>query len=117
MNRVSIDFNNKVRYFSIFFIFFILLSGCLSDNKNSSKARGETTYHPSPKQMDDYFQEIGQQAGLNFVHSIGDDDLTNIIFSSGGGTAFLDYDQDGFIDIFACSGTWLEGFSKSAKTC
>lgn len=52
---------------------------------------------------------------MDFVHSIGDDDLTNIIQSDGGGAAFLDYDQDGYIDIYACSGTWLEGISKSEK--
>ena len=52
---------------------------------------------------------------MDFIHSIGDDDLTNIIQSDGGGAAFLDYDQDGYIDIYACSGTWLEGVSKSEK--
>lgn len=52
---------------------------------------------------------------MDFVHSIGDDDLTNIIQSDGGGAAFLDYDQDGYIDVYACSGTWLEGVSKSEK--
>jgi hypothetical protein len=52
---------------------------------------------------------------LDFIHSIGEHDLTNIIESVGGGAAFLDYDQDGYIDIYACTGTWLEGFSKSEK--
>jgi hypothetical protein len=93
------------------FTLILVLSGCQSGRKDTSKSQELSV----PAANDDYFQEIGQQAGLNFVHSIGDDDLTNIIFSSGGGTAFLDYDQDGFIDIYACSGTWLEGVSKSEK--
>ena len=93
------------------FTLILVLSGCQSGRKDTSKSQELSV----PAANDDYFQEIGQQAGLNFVHSIGDDDLTNIIDSSGGGTAFLDYDQDGFIDIYACSGTWLEGFSKSEK--
>ncbi len=116
MKRPVTDFNIPMvsRFFSLLFVFLVLLSGCRSDNKNSSKVQRERATSV-PEANDDYFQEIGQQAGLNFVQSIGDDDLTNIIFSSGGGTAFLDYDQDGFIDIYACSGTWLEGVSKSEK--
>jgi hypothetical protein len=69
----------------------------------------------SPQADSTYFQEIGRQIGLDFVHSIGSAEMKNIVESVGGGAAFLDYDQDGYIDIYACSGTWVEGFSKSEK--
>ncbi len=62
-----------------------------------------------------YFQEIGSQIGLNFTHSIGSTDMKNIVESVGGGAAFLDFDQDGYLDIYACSGTWIEGFSDGEK--
>ncbi|HEX2396093.1 MAG TPA: VCBS repeat-containing protein, partial [Bacteroidales bacterium] len=68
-----------------------------------------------PPANEDYFQEIGQSIGLDFVHSIGGPELNNIVESSCGGTAFFDFDQDGHIDIFATSGTWLEKFTKSEK--
>jgi hypothetical protein len=103
---------NKCNIF--FFILFLAFQGCQSNNNPSSRSGKQ----PSANILvpnDDYFQEIGQQIGLNFVHSLGASDLTNIIESDGGGAAFLDYDQDGFIDIYACSGTWLEGFSKGDK--
>lgn len=62
-----------------------------------------------------YFQEISSQIGLDFVHSIGGHELNNIIESSCGGSVFFDYDLDGYIDIYVCNGTWIEGFTKSEK--
>jgi len=102
------------RCYLIVLMILLIFSGCGQRNKPASEsAKQSSTSVLSPN--DDFFQEIGQEIGLDFVHSIGDDDLTNIIQSDGGGAAFLDYDQDGYIDIYACSGTWLEGVSKSEK--
>jgi hypothetical protein len=92
----------------------LLFTGCRqgSQTASGSAKQSEDTVAAA---NDDFYQEISQQIGLDFVHSIGDDDLTNIIQSDGGGAAFLDFDQDGYIDIYVCSGTWLEGVSKSEK--
>ncbi|MEI6050828.1 MAG: VCBS repeat-containing protein [Bacteroidota bacterium] len=68
-----------------------------------------------PDANDDYFQEIGKEIGLDFFHSIGDNDLTNIVESSGAGAAFLDYDKDGNIDLYVCNGTWIKGISSGEK--
>jgi len=95
------------------FIFMMIFSACRSGNSSSRSDKNAPSNVLAA--TDDYFQEIGQEIGLNFIHSLGAADLTNIIESDGGGAAFLDYDQDGYIDIYACSGTWLEGFSKSEK--
>jgi hypothetical protein len=92
----------------------ISLPGCQSGNKNASDRENQPV-KPPPVANDEYFQQIGQEIGLDFVHSIGEEHLNNIIESDGGGAAFLDYDQDGYIDLYVCSGTWLEGFSKEDK--
>lgn len=101
-------------YFLIIPMALLCLAGCRSGDRKASNAAKQSAASV-PAASNDFFQEIGSQIGLNFVHSIGSDDLTNIVESDGGGAVFLDFDQDGFIDIYACSGTWLEGFSKSEK--
>lgn len=105
---------NKYKYFIFLFVLLPILSGCNLNNKSSSKSQNQTVNKP-PAANNDFFQEIGQKIGLDFVHAIGAAEMTNIVESVGGGAAFLDYDQDGFIDIYTCSGTWLKGFSKSEK--
>ena len=102
------------RFYLVLLIVLLCFPGCRSGNKPASKS-GNQSETAVPAASNDFYQEIGQEIGLDFVHSIGDVDLTNIIQSDGGGAAFLDFDQDGYIDIYACSGTWLEGISKSEK--
>ena len=102
------------RYFLVLLMVLVCLYGCRQGNKPAAESVDQFAASV-PAANDDFFQEIGQEIGLDFVHSIGDDDLTNIIQSDGGGAAFLDFDQDGYIDIYACSGTWLEGVSRSEK--
>jgi len=101
---------NQFKYFVSFLTLLFVLMGCNNDNKSSTLA-----VYKNPVTDDDFFQEIGQEIGLDFVHSIGADHLNNIIESVGGGAAFLDYDQDGYMDIYTCSGTWVKGFSKSEE--
>ena len=103
--------SNEFRRFAFLFIFLLSISACQSNHKASSGSQK----HFVPASNGDYFQEIGKEIGIDFVHSIGDNELTNIVESSGAGAAFLDYDQDGYIDLYVCSGTWLKGISSGDK--
>ncbi|WKK66668.1 CRTAC1 family protein [Lutimonas zeaxanthinifaciens] len=99
--------------FKGFFMLFLIFSifSCKSDGKSQKQALIAV---PEPMPVtEDFYQEIAKSIGLDFVHSIGAAEMENIVESVGGGAAFLDYDQDGYMDIFMCSGTWVEGFSKT----
>jgi hypothetical protein len=54
---------------------------------------------------------VTRQAGITFVHNVGDDDMDNIIESNAAGCAFLDYDGDGDLDAYLVNGAYVEGFS------
>jgi len=66
---------------------------------------------PDPPQI--HFVDIAQRAGLTAkVVYGGEHSRKYIIESTGGGVAVLDYDNDGWPDIFLLNGTTLDGFPK-----
>ncbi|HEY0786688.1 MAG TPA: CRTAC1 family protein [Acidobacteriaceae bacterium] len=62
------------------------------------------------------FTDVSAQAGLNAVMVYGGvERIKFIVESMGGGCAFLDYDNDGWIDIFILGGRRLEGAPPGAS--
>ncbi len=57
------------------------------------------------------FTDVTKQAGILFQHGMGDDQISSILEATGSGCAFLDYDGDGLMDIYAVNGRYLEGIS------
>jgi enediyne biosynthesis protein E4 len=104
------SFQNKPKLLPFLFIIVLTVLSCQS---NTSSKKQSVAFVPAAN--DDYFQEIGKEIGIDFIHTIGDKELTNIVESSGAGAAFLDYDQDGFIDLYVCNGSWVKGLNSGDK--
>jgi hypothetical protein len=57
--------------------------------------------------------DITQSSGIHYQHSFGDDQMTNIVEATGSGCAFLDYNGDGYLDIYVVNGCYLEEINDS----
>jgi hypothetical protein len=66
---------------------------------------------PSPSVQ---LTDVTRAARIAFVHSFGDARLSNIIEGVGGGAAWLDYDQDGHVDLYLATGRVHPGLSDGA---
>ncbi len=94
-------------------VFLCVLSSCVSDRSNSNETTGESMALPEPGA--DYFLDITPYAGIHFKHTMGDHHLSNLVESVGGGAAFVDYDQDGFLDLYVVNGAHVKGLSEEGE--
>ena len=59
------------------------------------------------------FENVTTESGIDFKYTFGDNSYENIMESSGSGVSILDYDLDGFYDIYLLNGIYLEGISQT----
>jgi hypothetical protein len=57
------------------------------------------------------FRDITLESGITFKYNFGDYTYENILESSGSGVTVLDYNGDGWMDLYMLNGTYLEGIS------
>ena len=96
----------------------LLLSLALTSCKSPDNKKGFSSQIPEvsvPDDNGDFFQQVSPDIGVNFKHSIGDHHLDNLVESVGGGAVFLDYDQDGYIDLYVSNGAYHEDLSEGDR--
>ena len=52
------------------------------------------------------FTDVTEEAGIQFDHGFGDQELSNIVEGSGPGALFFDFNNDDYPDIYLLNGTW-----------
>ena len=82
----------KFKIGTFFLIFLIMLA-----------ARGETRLP--------IFVDVTKQAGIVFNHCLGAKRISNILEATGSGAGWIDYDQDGWMDLYLVNGCYVEGIS------
>jgi hypothetical protein len=68
----------------------------------------QVTVSSGAQQVLPVFTDVTRDVGIKFKHSYGDFDLSNIVEGTGAGAMFLDYNGDGWLDIYFVNGSWLK---------
>lgn len=90
-----------------------LLSGCREAGTQTAVVPEERG--PAPVEEGAYFVDVAEYMGIDFIHTFGDQRFSNVAESVGSGVAFLDYDQDGWMDVYLVSSTYKEGISEGER--
>ncbi len=77
----------------------VILLGCQAQS-------GQAPFH---------FVDVSRAAGLDFINVSGSPEQNYVLESMSTGAAFLDYDNDGFQDLFVVNGTRLEYQPEEAR--
>lgn len=84
----------------------LLISGCISepDKRLSSAFQSPREVH-NEEGLEIQFSDVTEEAGLDFTLVSGSPEQRYILEAMAGGVAFVDYDGDGYLDVFMVNGT------------
>ncbi|KAA3602117.1 MAG: CRTAC1 family protein [Calditrichaeota bacterium] len=88
----------------------LILGNCSEKPKEKSVEITKEIQQPSETQTKPKFKNVASQVGLDFKNLNGEE-LKKIflIESEAGGCAFLDFNNDSFLDVYLTNGTFLNG--------
>lgn len=92
-----------------------------ADGRPVSRATGGEAEHgeiavtpPLPAGENDLYADVTAAAGIEFVHQFCAPRIANIIMSNGAGVVVLDFDQDGWMDLYFVNSGPLDGVTLHA---
>ncbi len=82
------------------------VAGCNTSSPRvaSTTAANDTTATPAPAPSGVQFVDVTKSSGLNFRHHSGAFGLVLMPETVGAGVAFIDFDGDGYTDLFFVNG-------------
>ena len=105
-------------------LFFVTIAGCqrppgqpVSAKPNTKHATRNTqdAGRNTQRAPTTHFTDVTREAGINFVHVRATTGQKYFVETMGAGCAFLDYNNDGKLDVFFINGAPLPGFKATAK--
>ena len=86
----------------------LLFAGCGKSPGQKTSAIDQAAHG---KAIPPIFKDVTKRAGLDFVHQLANGQLDNIMKSNSAGGTFLDFDNDGFMDIYLVNSGPAPGLS------
>jgi enediyne biosynthesis protein E4 len=90
---------NHLKFFFIFALI-VFASGCSKEEPRKNTSKQDPVANTNSGGILPEYANITKQAGINFVHNNGAFGAKYLPESMGSGCAFLDYNNDGYQDIF-----------------
>ncbi len=111
---MSIRLTAQIITLALFFQCSFLVAAHAAAQQQPTATILEQSTPPSPPKI--HFVDIAAQAGLTARTEFGGDHIKKyIVESTGTGVAVIDYDNDGWPDIFLVNGSTLEGLPKGQE--
>ena len=92
----------------------LLLLAC-SSNEKAAAPPPPSAAQPETIAPSIHFVEVAATVGLSWRHENGLSDKRHFPETMGGGGAFLDYDSDGDLDVYAINGAFIDASPQAPR--
>ncbi len=101
----------RFRYVLIFTLVSLVVLG---SSASMADEVGDVAMDPPPPVAEKrVFTDVREGSGIDFVHTFGDDEMSNLVEASGVGVCLLDYDGDDLLDVYFVNGSLLPEITSS----